>query len=46
MPAYCCGAKGPEVGRIQDQLKDLGYYRGPIDSDFGGGTLAAVKVFQ
>jgi hypothetical protein len=27
-------------------LKESGYYHGPIDGDFGGGTESAVKAFQ
>ncbi len=38
MPVYRRGSRGPEVSRIQARLKELGYYRGPIDADFGGGT--------
>src|SRR5439155_23598758 len=37
---------GPEVAQLQTRLKALGLYAGPIDADFGGGTLAAVKAFQ
>jgi hypothetical protein len=46
MPVYRLGSKGPEVERIQTRLKELGYYRGPLDGDFGGGTESAVKAFQ
>lgn len=46
MPLYQRGSKGAEVERIQARLKELGHYRGPLDSDFGGGTEAAVKLFQ
>ena len=46
MTIYSRGSKGPEVERIQARLKDLGYYRGPIDGDFGGGTERAVKAYQ
>lgn len=46
MPFYRCGSKGPEVERIQARLKELGYYHGPVDGDFGGGTESAVKAFQ
>lgn len=46
MPLYRRGSKGPEVGRIQARLKELGYYRGALDGDFGGGTESAVKAFQ
>ncbi len=40
------GSRGEEVRRIQQQLAALGFYRGPLDGDFGGGTLSAVKAFQ
>lgn len=46
MPFYRRGSKGSEVERIQARLKELGYYRGPVDGDFGGGTESAVKSFQ
>jgi hypothetical protein len=44
--AYQRGAKGVEVSRIQDRLRALSFYRGPIDGDFGGGTESAVRAFQ
>jgi hypothetical protein len=40
------GATGPEVKRIQARLAELGFYRGTLDADFGGGTEAAVVAFQ
>lgn len=43
---YQRGSKGPEVSRIQGRLKELGYYRGLVDGDFGGGTESAIKMFQ
>jgi hypothetical protein len=46
MPIYRVGAKGPEVERIQSQLKIAGFYLGPVDGIFGGGTDAAVRLFQ
>ena len=46
MGVYKIGSKGEEVKKIQERLKALGCYRGPIDGDFGGGTEAAVKAFQ
>lgn len=46
MPVYQRGAKGLEVAKMQTRLKELDYYRGPIDGDFGGGTESAVKGFQ
>ena len=46
MPTYRLGAKGPEVVRIQEQLKFEGFYLGPVDGIFGGGTETAARLFQ
>lgn len=46
MPTYQRGSKGNEVRQIQTRLKELGFYTGLIDGDFGGGTESAVKSFQ
>ena len=46
MASYQCGSYGPEVEQLQQRLKVLGTYNGPIDGDYGGGTEAAVKLFQ
>jgi len=46
MGIYKIGSMGEEVKKIQERLKTLGYYRGPIDGEFGGGTEAAIKAFQ
>lgn len=46
MTTYRLGSGGEEVSRIQVRLRALGFYRGPLDGDFGGGTEAAVKAFQ
>lgn len=43
---YRSGSRGGEVRKIQEQLAGLGFYRSPVDGDFGGGTLSAVKAFQ
>lgn len=40
------GSSGSEVRTLQTKLKNWGYYNGPIDSVFGGGTFEAVKKFQ
>lgn len=40
------GAKGDEVTRMQQRLKDLGYLSGKVDGQFGGGTKRAVIAFQ
>ncbi|MBI1919805.1 MAG: peptidoglycan-binding protein [Geobacter sp.] len=46
MASYKLGSKGDEVRKIQDRLKALALYAGPLDGDFGGGTQSAVKAFQ
>jgi putative peptidoglycan binding protein len=43
---YQLHSHGPEVSQIQTALQALALYTGPIDGDFGGGTLTAVKAFQ
>lgn len=40
------GMSGDAVRKLQQQLKDLGYYNGKVDGDFGAGTKEAVKKFQ
>ena len=40
------GAKGEDVKRLQQRLKDLGYLSGKVDGAFGGGTKRAVIAFQ
>ncbi len=40
------GAKGEEVTKLQQRLKDLGYLNGKVDGKFGGGTKRAVIAFQ
>ena len=40
------GASGEEVKQLQTALKELGFYNGSIDGDFGAGTEEAVKAFQ
>uniref|UniRef100_A0A7V4LDP9 Peptidoglycan-binding protein n=1 Tax=Desulfobacca acetoxidans TaxID=60893 RepID=A0A7V4LDP9_9BACT len=46
MPFYRRGSLGEEVRLIQEKLKGLGLYPGPVDGVFGGGTEAAVRGFQ
>jgi hypothetical protein len=46
MPVYQIGSNGDEVARIQEALQSKGFYRGPVDGRFGGGTSAAVREFQ
>ncbi len=40
------GSTGDAVKKLQRYLKDLGYYKGSVDGDFGDGTETAVKAFQ
>lgn len=40
------GAKGEEVKRLQQRLKDLGYLSGEVDGAFGRNTKNAVISFQ
>ncbi len=40
------GAKGDEVTKLQTRLKELGYYQGEVDGQFGNGTKNAVILFQ
>lgn len=40
------GSRGPDVTTLQETLKTRGFDPGQIDSDFGGGTEAAVIAFQ
>lgn len=46
MKIYKIGSKGEEVKKIQERLRELGYYKGPIDGDFGRGTETGVRAFQ
>lgn len=40
------GTNGNEVYILQNKLKEYGYYQGPLDGSFGGGTREAVVEFQ
>ena len=40
------GFSGEAVRTVQRRLKELGYYNGAIDGDFGEATDKAVKAFQ
>ncbi len=40
------GSQGQEVRNVQRKLKDLGFYKGNVDGDFGEATEKAVKAFQ
>lgn len=46
MATYRIGSTGREVLSIQQRLRELGLYRGPLDGSFGGGTESAVVAFQ
>ncbi len=45
-PTLSYGSKGTEVGDLQDKLKTLLYYTGPINNNFDLETENAVKRFQ
>ena len=40
------GDQGDAVKAVQKKLKNLGYYSGSIDGDYGNGTKKAVLAFQ
>ena len=40
------GDNGNAVKKVQRKLKNLGYYSGSIDGDYGSGTKTAVRDFQ
>lgn len=40
------GSVSPDVKKLQERLKELGFYSGEIDGQYGGGTKEAVRVFQ
>lgn len=40
------GSISPEVKALQTRLKELGFYQGEIDGQYGGGTKEAVRLFQ
>ena len=40
------GAEGDAVAEMQERLKELGFYDGECDGDFGPGTQTAVRLFQ
>jgi hypothetical protein len=43
---YKRGSKGAAVERIQQQLKELGYYAGEVTGDYDRMTMRAVRTFQ
>ncbi len=40
------GSEGAAVRSLQQRLKDLRYYTGSVDGDFGNATETALKAFQ
>lgn len=40
------GSQGDQVRQVQKKLKELGFYKGSVDGDFGEGTQKAVIAFQ
>jgi len=46
LPILRLGMRNPEVRRLQQRLKQLGFLTGDIDGDFGVVTEAAVKAAQ
>lgn len=40
------GSKGDNVKKLQQRLKNLGYYTGSVDGVYGQGTVDAVRDFQ
>lgn len=46
LPTLKIGMFGPAVMQVQEALRGLGFYSGPIDGIFGPGTEAAVSSFQ
>lgn len=40
------GSAGEAVKQVQQRLKDLGYYNGSVDGQYGSGTANAVRDFQ
>lgn len=45
-PALHNGSQGEKVWKLQERLKELGYYTGEVDGQFGPGTREAVIAFQ
>lgn len=45
-PYLQSGSSGKHVAVLQEALKELGFYTGAADGNFGASTLAAYKAFQ
>jgi peptidoglycan L-alanyl-D-glutamate endopeptidase CwlK len=46
MPVLENGSQGDDVKRLQQMLKDKGFYGGQVNGSFGPDTEAAVRAFQ
>ena len=44
--ALAKGSRGEAVKALQERLKELGFYTGKVDGDYGKGTLRAVTAFE
>ena len=40
------GSRGSDVKKLQQRLKDLGYFSGSVSGDFGADTEVAPRAFQ
>lgn len=40
------GDRSEDARKVQERLKELGYYQGELDGSFGSGSVAALKAFQ
>ncbi len=40
------GDKSDDALKVQERLKELGYYNGQLDGSFGTGSVSAMKAFQ
>ena len=40
------GSRGSDVTKLQQRLKDLGYFSGSVNGSFGADTETAVRAFQ
>ena len=45
-PVLRNGSTGERVSQLQSRLKELGYYTGSVDGQYGPGTQSAVLLFQ
>lgn len=46
VPQMSMGSSGQDVERLQQRLKNWGYYDGNVDGNYGIETLLAIKSFQ